>query len=199
MGSLSQVRVPDTYKTMGIELECYYDVSVAPRLYHFYQFWFFDSDGSIDPAYNCIGVEAISQPLPRDALINQIKRLHKKFGRWQFNNSCGIHVHVNRHMLPARRYKEILSWMKTLVDTPEKQRQLFGREYNSYCDPNTWLSDKYCAINTQHDETYEFRVFSSGDVDWAIECVNRTYLMATYKGEYTYENICALFGIAPIV
>lgn len=197
MGSLYSVRKPPHPRTMGIELECILSsdqrINAAVGYDMFWQFWYMSSDGSIDADWPAQGYEFISQPLPMEALIKQIKRLHRKLGDWKYNTSCGIHVHVSRSLLQINRKHALLGALKLL--TAEQEVQLFGRARNPYADPTVWPANKYCSINTNHSSTYEFRMFSSGDADWACECVRRTYLLVTYKGEYTYENICKLFGV----
>lgn len=198
MGSLYDVRKPPHQRTMGIELECIIDDKAwnVCKSGGFWQFWYFTTDGSIDVpwGHRLYGAELISQPLPYEALIKQIKRLHKKIGDWQHNESCGIHVHVSRKMFCSYRRREWLDFLCTL--TSDQTKSLFGRASNTYCDP--WSDNKYCAINSQHDATYEFRMFSSGNADWAIECVKRTYRMTLYRGPLNYDAVCNLFQVEPV-
>lgn len=198
MGSLYDVRKPPHSRTMGIELECIINDEAwnVRKSGGFWQFWYFTTDGSIDVpwGHRWRGAELISQPLPYEALIKQIKRLHKKIGDWQHNGSCGIHVHVSRHMFGADRRAEWLAFLRTL--THAQTKSLFGRGSNTYCDPR--VDGKYCSINAEHTATYEFRMFSSGNADWAIECVTRAYRMALYRGPLTYEAVCNLFQVEPV-
>lgn len=195
MGSLYDVRKPPHPRTMGIELECIIndDAWNVRKSGNFWQFWYFTTDGSIDVPWGekLYGTELISQPLPYEALIKQIKRLHKKIGDWQHNESCGIHVHVSRKMWPELRLIELKHNLCLMTDA--ELTRLFGRGRNSYNAPENY--GKYASINMEHSATWEFRVFSSGNAAWACECVRRTYLLVTYKGKYTYENICKLFGV----
>lgn len=192
MGSLYDVRKPPHQRTMGIELECIIKNWPEWAVTGFWQFWYFTTDNSIDAPFDKFGAEIISQPLPKDALINQINRLWKKMGGWEHNRSCGIHVHVSRKMM-ARHRAELLRLAMCRMSDAELTK-LFGRGRNSYNDPQLNES-KYCSVNMKHSATYEFRMFSSGDADWACECVRRAHLLATYKGEFTYDKLCQLFGI----
>ncbi len=172
-GSFSSFREPPSNKSMGIEIECLvnrqvYDDKVADCQYlgffgHVY-------DGSIAQDYGTVGQEFVSQPLTREWLKKEIVKLSNKVS-WQWNSSCGIHIHVSRKWLSEKKAKAIYTWLATLEE--EDKECLFGRASNYYCRTNqSFGSTRYCAVNTKNGKTIEFRMFASGDVKWAQYCVD---------------------------
>lgn len=175
-------------KSFGIEIECLV-ASMAFRRCKHYGMFYADIDSSIDENFGTKGVEFTSQPLPYGWLIKEIAKLWKKYP-WQHNESCGIHVHVNRGMISEKRIKKLRS---CLFDMPRNEIvSLFGRYSPDYANPYN-LHSRYSAINICNEKTVEFRMFPSGDYKWAQECVRRTKLMVEFRGEPTYSNLFKLF------
>ncbi len=192
-----EIRKPVHAKTMGIEIEC-----LLPRglgrtgtLGNHHGFFFAGTDGSIQTSWSRgeTGVEFVSQPLPFNWLCTELTRLSKRFPNWEWNDSCGIHVHVSRNWFNNKRVESLRDGLETL--NPDQQELLFGRSFNGYCTRPTphERTSRYCAINTRNLNTIEFRMFSGGDVNWAKECLRRTKLMVEFKGKPTFDNLLNLF------
>lgn len=191
---LRHIRKPVHSRCYGIEIECLFPYgNRMPRLYNYAGFWYFTVDGSVGPGYSRYGVEMISQPMPYSWLNKEIGKLEKRYSQWEWNDSCGIHVHVTKKSVSHKRMIELLMFLRTLGGGQEFN--LFGRYSNLYSSPRN--TDRYCSVNLHRHETIEFRMFSSGSAKWAQECLRRTKLMVEYKGKYTYENLCKLFGLRP--
>lgn len=202
MQSLSSFRAPDTNKTFGIEWEvCYSNFfNPPPAVYGTYiKFFYVTSDGSIHcPIEGSWWTrELVSQPLPPRWLVKEMARLARALELTPFNpgpgqksyrnqtmeemanDSCGIHIHINRKWLNEAKAKLIFDWWKAL--SKEDKIQFFGRDTNSYCKPH-WKSSRYDAINLTNLNTIEFRMFSSGGLKWAQWCVLFTeYLINNAK------------------
>lgn len=192
-GNLTHVRQPPHNKCYGIEIECLVrDINCRGKGFgHYDGFFLISSDCSIVATYNQ-GVEFVSQPLPYRWLIKEIGKLGKRY-EWTSNGSCGIHVHVTKN---AVSQKKITALKNALYDlNADQMRLLFGRHSSSYAN-NRYLYDRYAAVNVQNSATIEFRMFRSGDAEWAKECVRRTKLMVEHKGKYDFESLKQLFGIS---
>lgn len=191
MGSLSKFRKTPHQKTYGIEWE--FVVNGEHYFQGYHRMFCYTSDLSISPPFHGQrGVEAISQPLPYKWLIKEIDKCKLK-EHLVTNGSCGIHVHVSRKLTSSERMLALLNFMSTL--NAVNQLDFFGRPYNRYCSPLAVTQSKFCAINFLHKDSYEFRVFASGDAEWAKECVRRTKLMVEYRGKLTVDNFYKLFGL----
>lgn len=170
MQSLSEFRDPDTVKTYGIEIECFFLLTAAPATYQHNGFFYAATDGSIKPtSYAETGVELVSQPMPVAWLCKEITRLQKRVGEWRHNESCGIHVHVNRKWFTEKKAVAVRAWCKGL--SRADCHDLFGREPNGYCCQDAPRWDRYGMVNTTNEKTVELRMFSSGDAKWAQYCV----------------------------
>jgi hypothetical protein len=169
--TLSTWRTPPGNKTLGIEIEGY---KRNPQYYEYNGFFYFTRDGSLnEPPTRMYGVEMVSQPLTPCWLKKEIKKLEKK-DIWQVNDTCGIHIHVNRKWLSEKKAKKISSFLSSLSN--DDWILFFGRKSNRYCT-KVWDRDsRYSAINVSNTHTIEFRMFSSGDAQWACYCVD----MAVY-------------------
>ena len=188
-GNLEQIRKPPHNKTFGIEIEMIFDSRRAP-VYGHRGFWFIDSDGSIRPRdWDSEGRECVSQPMPYEMLLKQIDKLHKRIGNWSHNASCGIHIHVSRQWLSETKAIAIRKGLQTM--THRQIEELFGRGPNDYCDP--YYDGRYNSVNTQNSNTIEFRMFRSGDHNWAKECVRRANILVNHKGNYTYRELMEEF------
>lgn len=195
MNNLEKVRKPVHSKTMGIEIEGLLPMNhfrIEDVREKFHGFFFAGSDVSIRRNFNQFGVEFVSQPLPYSWLSAEIDKLGKKF-QWTFNDSCGIHIHVNRKWVSEKRLCDLMdsmaAWSSVEYDA------LFGRPPNAYClrpDRRT-RTGRYSAINITGNNTVEFRMFRSGDAVWAKECLRRTKLMVEFKGKPTFDNLFELF------
>lgn len=190
-GTLERIRKPVHNKCYGIEIEC--KVNERPdRHGGFDRFFYLGFDCSINTSYRELGIEFVSQPLPFAWLCKEVKKLGKKY-KWSVDGSCGIHVHVSRSCVSMKRIEELNSFFRTVHRL--RAEKLFGREWNGYCDPFDDAYSRYRPINTTNEHTVEFRMFRSGDADWAIECLRRTKLMVEYKGELSFEKLMNLFGL----
>lgn len=172
MQSSFALRKPDTNLSMGMELECYFLTSNSIKIKQHYGFWYAVKDLSINPPSleNC-SVEFVSQPLPKEWLKKEIKKLNKRVGDWEFNSSCGIHIHLSRKWMNEGRAHLIQEFYSSLSN--EDRLAFFGRESNEYCVPGVLSrTNRYKAVNICNKNTIEFRMFSSGDVKWAQYCVD---------------------------
>lgn len=178
-GTLRDVRKAPHRKTMGLELECFFPRDAAVEYEKFYGFFFAGYDGSIHAPRGCQGWEFVSQPLTQDWLKKEIKKLSKKF-QWETNDSCGIHVHINREWCSEQRGGAINKFIKSL--SREDRIELFGRDFNKYCSENGNRYSRYRPVNLTNKNTIEIRMFNSGDECWAQWCVDfSVYLVENAK------------------
>lgn len=195
MQTLKKVRKPVHHKCFGIEIECLVPREIKPNQY--FGFFYAGTDGSISDGWGQLstrGLEFVSQPLPYEMLGTQIKRLSKRLQKWDWNDSCGIHVHVSRNGVSEKRLKKLFESFKNLSE--EQTRTLFGRAFNNYCrgtNSRYSFQQRTNAINFTNEHTIEFRMFSGGDANWAQECLRRTKIMCEYKGKPSYEGLLAAF------
>lgn len=182
MSSGLSVRKLVSNKSFGIEIECFFERDRCPSTYSYVGFFFMTTDGSIrTDSYSQDDREMVSQPLPIKWLITEINRLEKKVGKWLTNESCGIHVHVNRSSISMEKAKAIFKFYQEC--TAEEQEEFFGRKSNGYCRAfGTIGSSRYMAVNTTNPNTIEFRMFASGNAAWACYCVKMVgYLIHNAK------------------
>lgn len=198
MSNLRHIRKPQHNKCYGIEIECIVpsDVYMGTMFQTYKGMWYYSGDISIQAEYPRFGAELVSQPLPFSWLTKEIGRQYKKLN-WQWNSTCGIHIHVSRSCVSEKRIRKLKLFLAILSGS--QIRNLFGRVSVDYADyRNTRVMQRYCAINETKEHTIEFRMWCSGDAAWAQECLRRTKLMVEYKGEWSYPNICKLFGIEEV-
>lgn len=167
----SPVRALPHDRAIGIEIEC-----LLPWKHHYQTlghcgFFYAGADTSIDGEWSVsTGVEFVSQPLTQTWLKKEIGKLYKRF-EISHNQSCGIHIHVNRGWCSRKRADRIASFLSTLTD--EEMEDIFGRKPNGYCANIVDASrDRYVAVNRTNDHTIEFRSFRSGSKEWACYCVD---------------------------
>lgn len=153
---------------MGIEIEGYVSHHLTPVSGTHEGFWYITYDGSIEPPYGYSGREFISQPLMPQWLKKEIKKLYSKHTILS-NRSCGIHIHVSRKWLSEKKAQAIY---KFLSENKEHCALWFGREPNGYCDYERYGTTRYNAINNNNKATIEFRMFRSGNAEWATYCVD---------------------------
>lgn len=169
MQSLYSFRKPPVNRTMGIEIECFYNGDFERQLY--YGFFYAGQDGSIDCNWGQTGVEWVSQPLTKEWLKKEIDKLWFKYPGWKWNDTCGIHIHVSRKWLSDKKAKAIYKFLQNQSDV--FFREIFGRSSNYYCrTTESYGSTRYCTINSENTATIEFRMFRSGDANWAKYCVD---------------------------
>lgn len=186
MGSLHVFRKVPHPDTFGVEIECYPALYVPVGVYT--GFFYCTEDGSLLRE----GREFISQPLPFDMLINKIKKLHAYLGGWQIENDCGLHVHVSRKMWTPSKEREFTLFLRTVYNKGEYHRKVkfrawFGRDVNRYCDP--WREDdsKFRAVNLIHKNSYEFRMFAGGDLEWTLHTLRVVRRIVQHKGEWSEQ------------
>ncbi len=188
MQTLATWRTPPHDRAIGIEVECFvsrdnYSAAEDKNQYRdFYGFFYAGSDGSINPPdrWRCFGREFVSQPLTPSWLKKELKKLYGTFNI-EWNDSCGIHVHVSKQWLTNKKAEAIQKWMASLSD--DEFEHLFGRKPNRYCSTAAPKTDRYRAVNITNSKTNEFRMFSSGDLKWAQYCVD----MAEYLVKNAYH------------
>lgn len=184
MGSISVCRKPPHAKTFGVELECYPNKRPTQAHTHI-GFWEVTFDASL--GYD--GVEFVSQPMPYDMMVKQIKKLHQTLGGWNTRSDCGLHIHVSRKMWSEKRRKAFDDFLWEQA-TDNLRIRWFGRASDRYakiCSSHSLLIDKFRAINLLHPETYEFRVWNAGDLEWTLEALRRQRAIVLHQGEYTVE------------
>lgn len=191
MGSISVCRKPPHAKTFGVELECYPTPETLRSLEALERagknhlgFWEVTLDGSL--GYD--GREFVSQPMPYDMMVKQIKKIHQALGGWTVRRECGLHIHVSRKMWSDKRratFDDFLYYVASANDFVK----WFGREsrYARAMPADCGEDDKFRAINLLHPATYEFRVWNAGDLDWTLEALRRTRAIVLYQGEYTLD------------
>ena len=191
MQSLSKFRKPPSNKAMGIEIE-----TVLPKGFNipygsYLNFFYVTRDGSIYHDYDLErGVEFVSQPLTPVWLKREIHKLYNRVNGWDNNNTCGIHIHVSRKWLSSEKASVIYKWLQSLTES--EQINLFGRTDNGYCSyVERFASTRYAAINVENEHTIEFRMFRSGDNEWACYCVD----MVEYLVQNAYKlNLDAAYA-----
>lgn len=188
MNNLSVFRTPPTHKTFGIEIEGIVArmAQYIPDEGDFIGFFKTSSDGSIRAWPTGYGREFVSQPLTYEWLLKEIPKLYKKVYAFSWNDSCGIHIHVNKQWCSKKKSRAIQKFVCSL--SKEDFYSFFGRFPNNYCRQDVTRT-RYCAVNTTREETTEFRMFRSGNAEWAKYCVK----MARYLVENAYHlNVDAL-------
>jgi len=175
MQSLYSFRKPPCNKTVGIEWECLLTEKNYKRADNFYGFFYGTTDGSIQTTSDTYGREFVSQPLQPKWLVKELARFYKKEFKEpiQWNDSCGIHVHVSRKWANKARVVCLQSFLSVL--TEDEYLEAFGRRNNTYnvhqSAQATTYRTRYLALNNDNKDTIEFRVFRSGDLKWAQYCV----------------------------
>jgi len=151
--------------TFGIELETSYSTpkSRAEILLNGY---IPTSDCTVDVEYKSPifkGLNAISK---QSVTIERLMQA----GELEINDDCGTHTHVgHRTMINAvtmgyiRRFYHSLfvALSDEMQANPEKVRKLFGRDFGHWARPinnNVSPTEHTNFINTQHDNTLEFRI-----------------------------------------
>lgn len=194
MQSLAKFRAPDSNRTLGIEIECFYEGTQCPERYKHHGFFYATDDSSIQCGWGNAGIEFVSQPLPAAWLKKEIVKLaSRKSGwqnAWQYNDTCGVHIHVSRKWLSEKRAKAIFAFMNTL--SYSEQRELFGRTGNMYCRyGKKWGGIRYLPINSSNKQTFEFRVFSSGDAAWCCYCVDMVVYLINNADHLNIDAVMA--------
>lgn len=186
------VRKPCANNTFGIEIEGYALTGrVSSLMYTYKNFFYFTYDGSLRNGRlsEQDGMEMVSQPMPPKALKRAIDKLFKitlDGAGWEVNSNAGIHVHVSRKYLSNKKANTIAKFLMGL--DPSICESVFGRRPNDYCTQRI-TDSKYVQVNMQHKDTIEFRVFASGNAEWAKYCVDCVeYLI---KNAY-HLNVAAL-------
>lgn len=186
MGSLHEFRKTPHNDTFGVEIECYPTSLPYPDIY--LGFFYCTTDGSLFRD----GREFISQPLPFDMLITKIKKLHAYLGGWRTEVECGLHVHVSRKMWTPAKEGAFTQFLRDVCHKGDyyrgiKFREWFGRDVNVYCDP--WRDDnsKYRAVNLKHENSYEFRMFAGGDLEWTLHTLRVVRGIVQHRGEWSEQ------------
>lgn len=177
-------------RAIGIEVEC----SVASWLERDRHYGFFYAGRDISINVHGYPVEFVSQPLTQEWLKKELRKLYKRFPI-SSNDSCGIHLHVNKKWCSVKRAKTISDFLQTL--SREEMRELFGRVPNEYC-ANRWdPSSKYCAVNVTNTNTVEFRSFRSGSINWACYCVDLVCYLVKNHASLNKDALFAFRDLYP--
>lgn len=193
MNTLPIVRKPTHTKCYGLELECLVNgIYLNDKKYS--NMFYIGHDSSIlrDYGYEQ-GVEFVSQPLPYGWLLKEIDKLSKAYN-WRWNTSCGIHIHVSKKAISPKTIEKLINFFEYDYAPALALRSCFGRVWNHYCTPSHGRYDRCFPINSRNQHTYEFRMFSSGDANWAKECMRRVRLMCEHKGEFSWQILEELFN-----
>lgn len=166
MQSLSSFRIPPVTKSMGLEWE-----GILPERppTSYVGFFYVGSDGSIGCRWDEIAVEFVSMPLTQKWLKKEIDKLFKKYPLTE-NASCGIHLHVSRLWLSQKKGKIIARFLENQADSFFDD--MFGRKPGYYCNKAFSRTSRYHSVNFTNTNTIEFRMFRSGDNEWAKYCVD---------------------------
>lgn len=170
MNTLHNIRKAPVAKAMGIEIELICRKEYTPD---WCGFFYKGQDGSILCSWREHGYEFVSQPLTYEWMQRELKKLYKLLDSLDYyeNTSCGIHIHVSKKWFSDKKAKAVWEFIKTLsvVDYGD----LFGRQPNIYCkNVEEYSGCRYHAINMSNTHTNEFRMFKSGDLAWALYCVD---------------------------
>lgn len=191
MGSISVCRKPPHAKTFGVELECYPTLETVRSLEALQRagknhlgFWEITKDGSLDFG----GYEFVSQPMPYDMMVKQIKKIHQTLGGWTTRENCGLHIHVSRQMWSEKRRREFDNFLYYTANSIDfikwfGRQSRFAHAYRHHVGHD----NKFRAINLLHPATYEFRVWNAGDLDWTLEALRRTRAIVLHQEEYTLD------------
>ena len=178
----SYTRKPVHSKCFGIEIEGFgeRELIAEARRNLFQGFWYVGSDVSIYgyDGYRFNSFEAVSQPMPYGMLVEKLSGLRKILGDYQTNETCGIHVHVSRTQVSLNRISLLQQRFKDLGEyNYETWKTLFGRVNNKYSNCRLDVNDHWFPVSSANSRTIEFRMFKSGDPEWAKECLRRTRIM----------------------
>jgi hypothetical protein len=195
MNTLENWRTPPHDRAIGIEVECFirddaFNKAERDNEYSdYYGFFYAAYDGSIQkPSWDYVAKEFVSQPLTPSWLKKELKKLYDTFPI-EWNDSCGIHVHVSKKWLTNKKAEAIQKWIASLSE--EQFRELFGRWPNSYCSQTDGSTSRYRAVNVTNEKTNEFRVFSSGGLRWAQYCVDMAEYLVKNAYHLNYEAALA--------
>lgn len=195
MQTLDTWRTPPHDRAIGIEVECFihetsYDEAEEKHNYSsYYGFFYATSDGSIQgPSWRYRTIEFVSQPLTPLWLKKELKKLYGTFPI-EWNESCGIHVHVSKQWLTNKKAEAIQKWIASLSE--EQFEDLFGRRPNHYCSQTEGATSRYRAVNVTNSKTNEFRMFSSGNCAWAQYCVDMAEYLVKNSYHLNYEAALA--------
>ena len=165
--------------SMGMEWEALFQQRLP---YGYNKFFQITDDASIERTYSDRNLreyysrECVSQPLPPEWLKKEIKRFVKGIGPRYTNESCGVHIHVNRKVFSKKKLKAIFTFLQSL--TADQYVDAFGRWSTTYAGKHTapWpgnVDSKYKALNLSYKETIEFRMFASKpQAEWLCYCVD---------------------------
>lgn len=192
-----KVRTPVHNRAIGIEIEGFVNDVDSPLINYgaYTGFFSMQRDGSIDTDnWSQRSVEFVSQPLSVEWMKKEIYKLYKKYPTFASNRSCGIHVHVSRKWLSEKKAKTVYHFLQSL--SGEQFETLFGRMPNMYCETSAvWGRTRYAAINNENISSIEFRMFKSGNAEWACYCVD----MVKYLIDNAYRlNIDAIMAFRDI-
>jgi hypothetical protein len=195
MNTLDSVRKPPVAKCMGIEIECLIERHVHRALIDTHrEFFFFGSDGSIDDDWRngFHGVEMVSQPLPKDWLKKQTRKvfalLDKEKAGMTSNRSCGIHVHVSKKWFSDAKAKSVFQVLDSL--SSGDLCHIFGRYKNTYTDEP--FGCRYSLVNVTNKHTNEFRMFaSSANLQWALYCIDCAAYMVEHANHLSADGLRA--------
>jgi hypothetical protein len=177
---------------MGIEIECLVDCFKSPKIGVYHGFWYITADASINVPWDSdySAREFVSQPLTKNWLKKEVVDLYKEY-EWDYNDSCGIHIHFNREALSKRKIGKIDSFLRSLYNS--ERVSLFGRPSCYFCDYNRDpLGSRYVPVNILNPKTVEFRMFSSGDGQWACYCIEVVSWLVKNANHLTVDGLIAL-------
>lgn len=170
MNTLHNVRKAPVAKAMGIEIELICRKEYIPD---WCGFFYKGRDGSIDCLWREHGYEFVSQPLTYEWMQRELKKLYKLLDSLDYyeNTTCGLHIHVSKKWFSDKKAKAVWKFIKAMPKADYVD--LFGREPNYFCrNTEDYAGCRYHAINMSNSATNEFRMFKSGDLAWALYCVD---------------------------
>ncbi len=168
---LAQVKPSTKDNYIGIEIECFADMSMAEAMMLAVEYGVSDwveiaDDGSIEPE---VGRDFEFKVLLKEkSLKSQLMKLGKflKAGKFKVNKSCGLHVHLDmRNRDLDKTYFRLLKFQDLMFGMVSSERRS-NNEYCAYTD--RWNRDeRYVAINRSayaKHKTIEIRLHQ-GTVD----------------------------------
>ena len=230
----------ERYFGLEIETECTGDITEVIENENYY--WATD-DSSIQCFNGGCAAEIVTQPTTFKAWQNYSDTFFDALeNNCVTNNSCGLHIHVNRNSVSdetiekailfiSKHYEKVTIFADRLTCNI---RRYAGNNLEDYKDfyPNSKsvkeeinvvkkgkdnVQHKYLAINTIHQNTYEFRIFNSTVdknkilayiefVDALLEYCSKSNFLQIYKSDFLdlnkyaegwgkYENLTHRFSV----
>lgn len=205
----------ERYFGLEIETECTGDITEVIENENYY--WATD-DSSIQCLNGGCAAEIVTQPTTFKAWQNYSDTFFDALeNNCVTNNSCGLHIHVNRNSVSdetiekamlfiSKHYEKIAIFADRLMcnicsyagdnlecyknNIPYNTYNTITEQVNIVKQGKDRVHNKYLAINTQHANTYEFRIFNSTvDKDRILAYIEFVDALLEYCSKSNYLQI----------